>query len=67
MIARGKHQPTSKGCKKKTLTLYIKEDRLLPGTIVVLSTYDVLATVIQLCTVDDERVVFPRVPLHILD
>lgn len=49
---------------KESLTLYIKEDNLLAIAIVILRAYDVLSSIFQLNSVDDEGVIVVVVPFH---
>ena len=47
--------------------LDVEEDRLLSDTVMVLGVDDELSAVVNLASVDDEGVVVPDVPLHVLD
>lgn len=52
---------------EETLTLYIKEDNLLAISIVILRAYDVLSSVFQLNSIDDEGIIVTVVPFHEFD
>lgn len=49
---------------EETLTLYIKEDNLLAIAVMILRAYDVLSSVFQLNSVDDEGVIVVVIPFH---
>ena len=53
--------------KKKGITLDVEEDGLFPESVMIDSTDHVLSAILQLDSVDDERVVIAVVALHELD
>lgn len=52
---------------KGTLTLYIKENNLLAIAIVILSAYDILSSIFQLNSVDDEGIIVAMISFHEFD